>query len=224
MFDRIFENSTVGISYMEVLICLLSALILGIIIALLYKKLCYASKSFMLTLALLPMIVLCVIMMVNGNLGTGVAVLGAFSLVRFRSVPGTSREILFIFFSMAIGLALGMGQVLFAFVITIVIAISAYGLNQMKYFEDDKYRKELKIMIPEDLDYEEVFDDLFEQYCKQHQLLRVRTIQLGTLIELVYEIHLKKNISEKAFMDDLRVRNANLTIILSKRGGKSDEL
>ena len=181
MFESIIKNEITTTSF---LICILASLFLGAVIALSYTFRSQYSKNFVLTLALLPAIVQMVIMMVNGNIGVGVAVAGAFSLVRFRSVPGNAREIGSVFLSMAVGLATGMGFIWVAAVFTaIIVVLTAFytfiGLGSTKSAE-----RELKITIPENLDYEGLFDDLFEKYTHKNELIRVRTTNMGTLFEL----------------------------------------
>lgn len=223
MFTSIL-NLEQGLTILDGVICCSSALAMGIVIAWFYRRLGYSSHSFTVTLALLPSLVQFVIMMVNGNLGTGIAVVGAFSLVRFRSLPGSSKEILFIFFSMATGLAIGMGYVSFAAFMTIVVSISAWLLFAVLQPRDLLLYKELKIVIPEDLDYTEIFDDIFACYCKQAELVRVKTIQLGAMLELTHHAELKEVKQEKKMVDDIRCRNGNLNIIVAKRQAMQHEL
>ena len=160
--------------------------------------------------------------MVNGNLGTSVAILGAFSLVRFRSLPGTSKEILSVFFAMTIGLITGMGHLLFAFIVTIIGCIMIILLSKISVFERNKQEKILKIVIPENLDYTNVFDDVFAKYTKKVELEQVKTINMGSLFELKYNLLLNKDINEKNFIDDLRIKNGNLKIILTHPLEESD--
>ncbi len=222
MLTSIFHAGTFSVS--SVAIALGTAIVLGILIALAFKVLCAESSSFTLCLAVLPLLVALVIMIVNGNLGTSVAVLGAFGLVRFRSAPGNGREILFIFFSMAIGLALGMGFIglaLIGFVLVVLTlaAVSVSGLGSILNRE-----QELRITIPEDLNYNGLFDDLFTAYAKKTELRRVKTVNMGTMYELCYRIVLKKSDKEKEFLDALRCRNGNLTIKLGMVQREKNEL
>ena len=217
MFESIFtQSSTSTLSISDAVICIVASLILGLIIAYTHKKTSKYTKNFLIALTVMPLLVQVVIMMVNGNLGTSIAVLGAFSLVKFRSVPGNSKEIMSIFWAMAIGLAVGMGQIVFATVITIVIALVLIIMNEIKWGEADNTQKKLKIQIPEDLDYEEVFQDIFEKNTKTFCLQRARTTSMGSLYELTYSVELKAGVSEKAFIDELRCRNGNLGIQLSR--------
>ena len=149
---------------------------------------------------------------------------GVFGLVRFRSMPGNSREIVSVFFAMGIGLAIGMGHILFATVITIVVSIFLVILSKTKFGEGNTRDKKLKITIPEDLDYSNVFDDLFEKYTKKNELEKVKTTNMGSLFELTYSIVPKDNINEKEFIDEIRCRNGNLNITLARQTSNENEL
>ena len=205
-------NSIIGtdLTLSAFLICTAASLVLGIGLAFVSQFRARSTQSFAVTLAILPMVVQVVIMLVNGNIGAGVAVAGAFSLVRFRSAPGTAREIGVLFLGMAIGLATGMGYVGLA-ALTFVIVSTALGLGQK-----DAGERLLKITIPEDLDYEGLFDDLFTQYTTSHTLVRVKTSNMGTLYELEYRITLRSESIPKEFLDALRCRNGNLNIVCGR--------
>jgi len=206
------------------LICVASSLVLGAVIAWVHSLHNSSSKGFVMTIALLPAIVQMVIMLVNGNLGTGVAVMGAFSLVRFRSIPGNAKEISSIFLAMAVGLALGMGY-LTAAILFVVIIGSATILYNVTSFGEPKYKeKELKITIPEGLDYTGIFDDLFKKYTTKHELIKVKTANMGSLYKLDYRIQLKNPTEEKVLIDELRCRNGNLEIACGKIAFGSEEL
>lgn len=182
------------------------------------------QKSFVMTLVLLPPLVQLVIMMVNGNLGTSVAVLGTFSLVRFRSVAGSSKEIACIFFAMAIGLATGMGFLTFAVMMVVVIGLAFILLEKTKFGEPKANEKDLKISIAENLDYTEIFEDIFKIYTKKCKLERVKTTNLGSMYELDYHIVLKDAAKEKEMIDAIRCRNGNLTIVCGRMQGIQEEL
>lgn len=198
------------------LLCTAVSLALGVGVALLAMFRTRCSRSFALTVALLPAVVQIVIMLVNGNIGAGVAVAGAFSLVRFRSAPGRAREIGYVFLAMAIGLATGMGYVVLAAVFFVVIAAVMLLLAAVNFGNKHDSERVLKITIPENLDYDGLFDDLFEKYTKSHELVKVRTSNMGTLYELQYRIVLKSVQPPKAFIDDIRCRNGNLNIICGR--------
>lgn len=197
-------------------ICTAVSLVLGIGTALvsMFKTRC--TQSFAVALAILPAVVQMVIMLVNGNIGAGVAVAGAFSLVRFRSAPGSAREIGAIFLAMAIGLATGMGYVVLAAIFFVVIAAVMLLLTALNFGRQNESERILKITIPENLDYEGLFDDLFDKYTKSHALIKVRTSNLGTLYELHYRIVLKSKQVPKSFIDDIRCRNGNLNIVCGR--------
>ena len=208
------ETVSSGITLPQLVICTLSSLGLGLALAFLHTYRNTSSRNFVMTLAILPAVVQAVIMLVNGNLGTGVAVMGAFGLVRFRSAPGNAREIGSVFLAMAIGLATGMGYLGIAVFLLIIIGAAILVLAQ----------KELKVTIPENLDYAGIFDDLFEKYTKRAVLMKVRTTNMGSLYELCYRIELKKEEEEKAMLDDIRCRNGNLTIVCGRIAENREEL
>ena len=185
----------------------------GLVIALFYMYKSDYNKSFVVTLTLLPAIVGAVISIVNGNVGTGVAVMGAFSLVRFRSIPGTAKEIGFIFFAMAAGLATGMGYILYGVVFTLCVGVASFLLYRFKFAERKSINKQLKITIPENLEYSGLFDDLFNEYTHSSRLNRVKTTNMGSLFQLQYDICLKDETKEKEFIDKIRIRNGNLDIL-----------
>lgn len=200
------------------------SLLLGLISALIYMFKNTYTKGFVLALVLLPTVVQTVILLVSGNLGAGVAVAGTFSLVRFRSVPGGAREIAAIFAAMAIGLATGMGYIAVAALLTIAIGLASLLMIQLHFGDQDVNNRRLKVTMPEDLDYNEVFDDLFAAYTKRAELKKVKTTNLGSLFELHYEVTLRDPAQEKQFIDAIRTRNGNLNILLSRTPGNNEEL
>jgi hypothetical protein len=206
------------------IVCMLSSLLLGAVLAWLHSLYNSSSKGFVITIALLPAIVQMVIMLVNGNLGTGVAVMGAFSLVRFRSVPGNAKEINSIFIAMAIGLATGMGYLAIAGLFVVIVGGVSILYNVLSFGEPKHREKELKITIPEGLDYTGIFDDLFEKYTLKNELVKVKTANMGSLYKLDYRIKLKNQAEEKLFIDELRCRNGNLEITCGKVTFGSEEL
>lgn len=224
MFTSILTDGTTNLSILEGSLCTLASLLLGLWISFVYTRQGNATRNFKVTIALLPALVQLVIMMVNGNLGTGVAVLGTFSLVRFRSVPGSSREIIAIFFAMAIGLATGTGYLTFACFIAFIIGGVSLILYKISFGTHQLLEKDLRITIPENLDYTEVFDDIFDRYVKQAELIRVKTINLGSMFEIYYHITILDQKKEKAMIDELRCRNGNLCVIVAKRQVTNDEL
>lgn len=224
MLASIFTASAESITYGEILICTGVSLALGLVIAFVYMYRNRYTKNFVLTVALLPVLVQSVIMLVNGNLGAGVAVMGAFGLVRFRSAPGNAREISSIFFAMAIGLATGMGYVTYAVMFTFIVSAVIILYVSLKFGEKGGSAKSLRITIPEDVDYTTIFDDLFDQYTKTHSLEKIKTTNLGSLFELQYVVTLKNPADEKKFLDKLRTRNGNLNIVCGQVVADRDEL
>ena len=213
-----------GVSLWNVVLCTVVSLVLGIVIALIHMRQGGYTKSFAVTLALLPAMVQIVIMLVNGNIGAGVAVTGAFSLVRFRSVPGSAREIGSLFFAMAIGLATGMGYLGFAALFLVLVGLAMLALSASGFGRPRGEERELKITIPEGLDYEGIFDDLFAKYADHAELERVRTTNMGSLYELCYRVELKESGINKAFLDELRCRNGNLNIVCGRVSTAREEL
>ena len=209
MLTSIFHAGTFEI--WSVLMTFAVTLVLGLMIAILYRR-CAVSHGFPVVLALMPMLVTAVIMIVNGNLGASVAVLGAFGLVRFRSAPGTALEIGFLFFDMAVGLAAGMGFLTLAVLITLIAGTMFFLLEKTGFGNVESKDRQLKITIPEDLEYDGIFDDLFQKYTRHAALERVKTTNMGTMYELSYLIEMRNMAQQKAFIDELRCRNGNLTI------------
>ena len=204
-----------GVSSSSIIILAGVAIVLGLIIALTHKATSRFNKNFLTTITMLPLLVMSVIMVVNGNLGMSVAVAGTFGLVRFRSVPGTSKEILSVFFAMAVGLALGAGYIVLAPIVTIVGCVCLVLLDKITLFDKDNNEKYLRITIPESLDYTEVFDESLKKYTNKYSLMQVKTTNLGSMFELKYLVNIKNNVNEKEFIDELRVKNGNLKITLT---------
>ena len=219
-------NSILGdeLTVSAVMICFAVSIVLGLIVAVVHKVTSKCSKNFFLTLILLPVLVQAVILMVNGNLGTSVAVLGAFSLIRFRSIPGNSKEIVTIFLAMAIGLATGMGQLIFASVMAVISVILILVMYKVKFETKNDTEKMLKVTVPEDLDYTGAFDEVFSKYTDTCETLQVKTTNMGSMFEIKYKIKMKKNINEKEFIDNLRIRNGNLNITISNPIVEGNEL
>lgn len=212
MLNSIFHAGEFSLEY--VLLTMATALVLGLAVAVLYMFIGSYNKNFVIILAVMPLLVGAVIMIVNGNLGASVAVLGAFGLVRFRSAPGSARDIGFIFFAMVAGLAVGMGYLTLAVILTAFIGLVLILLSKSSFANGQSGDRELKITIPENLDYNGIFDDLFEEYTSSHKLIQVRTTNMGTMYELLYQVTVLDSSREKEFIDELRCRNGNLTIVL----------
>ena len=229
MLESIFStvyDSGAAVTVSAFLLLSAAALALGLLQAFVYHKNNGGTKSFAVTLATLPMIVSTVILMVNGSIGAGIAVAGAFSLVRFRSAPGSGREITAVFASMAIGLACGMGCPGLAalFCLLVCLADTVYGRSRFGENTGFERVKLLQVTLPESLEYAEIFEDLFEQYTTGSRMLRVRTSSLGSLNRISYEITLRRAGTEKQLIDAIRCRNGNLEVSLSAYGSTSEEL
>lgn len=218
LFKGVFDNELASaISIGGFFICIMSSLIIGFVIAAMYMYKSTYSKSFIITLATLPAIVCAIIMMVNGNVGAGVAVAGAFSLVRFRSVPGSAREIGSLFLAMSAGLIIGMGYIGYAFAFVIIVGFVSMFYTQLDFGEKKAMalNKTMRITIPEDIDYSDVFEDIFEKYTTKCELMSVKTTNMGSLFKLTYNMTYKSMENEKVFIDEIRCRNGNLEVSVS---------
>lgn len=227
LFKGLFDTDlTTVIRVTDFLLCLGVSLVIGVLMALAYMHRTRYTKSFVVTLALLPAVVCVVIMMVNGNVGTGVAVAGAFSLVRFRSVPGTAKEICALFLAMGAGLIAGMGYLSFAVLFAVVMCIMFVLYNRFDFGtkKNAETFKTLTITIPEDLDYTGVFDDIFSEYMRSHDLIRVKSTNMGSMFRLTYNVTLRDVTREKEMIDKIRCRNGNLEISVSKQETAGAEL
>lgn len=222
LFNSIITESTLSLSTFAA--CLTSSIVLGLVIALIYSFRNKTSGSFIVTLAILPAIVQMVIMLVNGSVGTGIAVAGTFSLVRFRSAPGSAKEIACVFLAMSVGLAAGMGYIAYSFLFVGIIGLMIILFTLFGFGGDSADKKELRITIPESLDYSGVFDEIFDKYARKAELTDVRTSNMGSLYKLRYDIVLKDASQEKNMIDDLRVRNGNLEISCSRAAISRDTL
>lgn len=213
MLDKIFSSVLSGnLTAVAFLTCTIVSLIGGFLLSLSHMYKNRSTKSFAVTIALLPLIVQVIIMLVNGNLGTGIAVAGAFSLVRFRSVPGSAREILSIFMAMAVGLATGVGYIGVAALLTLILILMSLLYNAFDFGDNAKSSREIRITIPETLNFTSAFDDLFKEYTSLHNLKKVKTTNMGSLYQLTYSVKLKDPQKEMEFIDKLRCRNGNLEI------------
>lgn len=223
LFGNIFSTS---FSLGDFATGLVSALILGAVSALAYTYKSTYTKGFVVTLATLPAVVAVIIMMVSGSLGAGVAVAGTFSLVRFRSTPGSAKEISAVFLAMATGLACGMGYPAYGAVFTIVMCLVNFFYEKIGFGRNKNAQlcKTLAITVPEDLEYADIFNDIMEKYTSENTLIRVKTTNLGSLNRLTYDITLKQAGTEKAMIDELRCRNGNLEISMGIRENNNQEL
>lgn len=226
VFSGVFDTDAVSaIAVSQFMICIVCAVVLGLMMAFAYQYRARATKSFLITLALLPAVVCVVIMMVNGNVGAGVAVAGTFSLVRFRSVPGTAREIGMLFLAMGTGLICGMGYLGYAVLFAVVMTLLYMLLEAVEFGGTKANRfKTVRITIPEDLDYMGVFDDIFTRNLKKWNLSQVKSTNMGSMFRLTYDVEYRDGINEKRMIDDLRVRNGNLEITVSNQDTAAAEL
>ncbi len=226
-FGGIFDTELqTVIAPTDFLLCIGCALLCGLILCGCYIFRSRHTASFAATLALLPAVVCVVIMMVNGNIGAGVAVAGAFSLVRFRSVPGTAREIGAIFLAMGAGLIAGMGYLGYALATSVVLGLVSliYTYIGQKRVNSTNAYKQLRITIPEDLDYVDAFEPILSEYTKEHDLVQIKTTNMGSLFRLTYYITVKDAAKEKEMIDRLRTRNGNLEIAISRQDTTNSEL
>lgn len=198
------------------------ALVLGLIIMLAHSYKSNVSKTIRILLFVLPFIVEVIIMVVNGNLGAGVAVAGAFTLIRFRSVKANGKELASIFLAVAAGIAIGMGYILIAVIMVAVVLLIFIIMGMFK--NEKNVEKQLRITIPESLDYSGIFDDIFNEYTDECELLRVKTVNMGSLYELRYRIREKDETKEKEMMDKIRTRNGNLQVMCGRTPENGEEL
>ena len=227
LLTSIYENQAVAsITFAQFAAAFVVSIALGLMIAAAYMQGTRYTKSFVVTLAMLPAIICVIIMMVNGSVGTGIAVAGAFSLVRFRSVPGTAKEICAIFLAMGTGLITGMGYLGLAAVFAAVLSLAIVVFNRADLGSKrnaDRY-KSFRVMIPEDLDYSGIFDDLFAEYTSSCELVNVKTTNMGSMFRLTYDVVLKDPSKEKELIDKIRCRNGNLEINVSRQATMPTEL
>ncbi len=219
IFDNIFYE---GLNISTYLISAVVAILCGTLVAFVSSFRTHTTKSFFVTLVLLPFAVQTVILMVNGSVGTGIAVAGAFSLVRFRSLPAKAKDIIAIFLSMTAGLACAAGYVGIAVLFTLVACVFFIILSSIR-MRSDKVQ-ELRITIPENINFVGAFDDLFEKYTAKNELLAVKSANMGSLYKLTYRIEMKNDNDVRDFIDELRVRNGNLEIAIFKIQVNAEEL
>ena len=222
LFYDIFTDTAVDPTMMMLAIGV--SLLLGLAVAKVYQFKTVYSKSFVMSLALLPTLIAIVIFLVNGSLGAGVAVMGAFSLIRFRSAPGGAKELVSIFLVMTIGIAIGMGYRVFATVFTFIMSLAMLLLEVVNFGQIKHSMRQLTIVIPESLDYESIFDDIFNKAANHVELANVKTSDMGSLFKIKYILQLNGRMTEKELIDALRTRNGNLEIAISRYITKENEL
>lgn len=222
LFYDIFTDTAVDPAMMMLAIGV--SLLLGLVVAKVYQFKTVYSKSFVMSLALLPTLIAIVIFLVNGSLGAGVAVMGAFSLIRFRSAPGGAKELVSIFLVMTIGIAIGMGYLVFATIFTFIMSLVMLLLEVVNFGQMKHSIRQLTVVIPESLDYESIFDDIFNKAANHVELANVKTSDMGSLFKIKYIIQLNGRMTEKELIDALRTRNGNLEIAISRYITKENEL
>ena len=218
------ESLVAGVSTVDFLLCCAASIVLGAAVAAIYMFRHTYSKNFVVTLALLPLIVQMVITLVNGNLGAGIAVMGVFNLVRFRSIPGSAKDIGNVFLAMAIGLATGMGFIALAVLFTVIVGIVNVVYVLSPFGKQKAPEKMLKITIPKDLEYDGVFDGVLARYTDEHELVEVQTTNMGSLFLLEYAVRMKEPGAEKRMIDEVRCLNGNLKVVLGRAAASKDVL
>ena len=221
LFSSIFTSSfTLG----QFLIAVLASMVLGFVVSIYYMFRNTYSKSFVPSLILIPAIECVVIIMINGNMGAGIAVAGSFALIRFRSARGSAKDLTAIFMAMAIGIICGTGYIGIAVLFTLIVCVVGMFLSFVKYGECDVKLRYLKITVPENLNYDEAFEEVLDNYCSSYEIEKVKTLSLGSLFRVDYSIVMKDTSKIKAMIDDLRIRNNNLEIVCGKEAVSKEEL
>ena len=218
MLESLFETVETTISLTESLFMIFVSFLTGYIISITYMKTSTKgnySKNFTFTMILLPVVIASIILLIGSNVARAFSLAGAFSIIRFRSEPGDPKDITYVLFSMGAGLAAGIGEYIFAILFTIILCIAMILLSKTKHGNKKTQKKQLKITIPEDLNYEEEFKDTFDKYLIRYELKKVKTASLGSLYQLYYDIELNQTTSTQDLINDLRIRNSNLDISLS---------
>ncbi len=217
-FNELLANTSANLTFFQSLITMAVALVLGGVIAFTYYKTQseeYYQRSLAITLCMLPIILSVIILFIGSNIARAFSLAGTLSIIRFRSAPGDAKDIGFIFFDIAAGLACGVGLYGYGALFVIVLCAAIFLLETFKAFEKKTTNKTLKILIPEDLNFEGAFDDVLDSYTKKHTLTRIKTTDLGSLFELCYNVVMIDGKNEQEFLDELRCRNGNLSIVLS---------
>ena len=219
LFDSILDQATYETAKVDLktfLICTGVAILLGVIIALSYSiKNTNCSRNFIISIATLPVVVEVVILLVN-SLTTGIAIAGLFNLVRYRSIPGNSREITNVFMATVAGVTVGTGYIAYAVLFSVIVVAANMIVSCTSLGKESDRVKTLRITVPESLDFEGIFDDIFEKYTTKHEVIRIKTTNMGSLYQISYNVKLKSGVSEKEMIDEIRVRNGNLDIVSSR--------
>ncbi|WP_028828683.1 DUF4956 domain-containing protein [Proteocatella sphenisci] len=226
MLDSLLSTSSAAdtITLSGTITIILSSLALGLFISLIYRfteRERGASASFAVTLIMLPSIIAMIILLVGNNAARALSLAGAFSIIRFRSAPGDPKDIGYIFFTLGVGLACGMGYILYGAIFAAILCAAMVILTQTGYAQKKSGSMQLKIMIPEDTDFQHLFDDIFSSYTSSFRLERIKTADFGALFELHYAVMVPDDTDQKEFIDSLRARNGNLNITLSLKHTES---
>ncbi|CDM67274.1 hypothetical protein CM240_0095 [Clostridium bornimense] len=225
MLETIIKSTTgESFTFTNSLIVIFTSIILGVVICASYMKIHKEevySQGFTTTLIMLPVIISIIILLVGNNVARAFSLAGAFSIIRFRSAPGNSRDIAYIFFTLAVGLACGMGYIGYAIIFTVILCAVMFILNITKFTEPKTKMMTLKITIPEDLNFDGIFDDILNRYTTSWNISRIRTRDFGSLFEINYDLSIKPEINQKQFIDEIRCKNGNLNISLTR--GSSGE-
>ncbi len=213
MFTSIYSSSVTAQEFFSMAA---AAVLCGTLYAWIMARRVRSTKRFFIVVSMIPFVVGAVITFVNGNIGTGVAIGGAFSLIRFRSAPGSADEIAAILIAMGAGIAFGMGYLAYGVIILLALALLYFLFASLGLFDSKPMQEEqlLKITVPESLEYADMFDEIFSRYLKSAERLGVKTTGMGSMFRLSYLIRMKDSKAEKAFIDELRTRNGNLEISL----------
>ncbi|MBR1737053.1 MAG: DUF4956 domain-containing protein [Firmicutes bacterium] len=218
LFNSILANTSSELTVADSIITMAAALIFGLVIAFTYYKTQsddLYQRSLSITLVMLPVILATIITFVGSDVAKAFSLAGTLTIIRFRSAPGDPKDIGFIFFDIAAGLACGAGLYGYGALFVIVVCIVLFASEKVGLFEKKSVEKTLKITIPEDLNYQGAFDDILNKYTTKHTMMKIKTTDLGSLFELSYDISMKKGQNEQEFLNDIRCRNGNLNIILS---------
>ena len=204
------------LSMTDVLIAMAASIVFGLIIATTYVLTHSGGhqQSFAITITMLPVILTVIILFVGSNVARAFSLAGTLSIIRFRSAPGDPKDIAYIFFAIAAGLASGVGLYLYGVVFVILLCVFMFILTKTNFAADGSLSRVLRITVPEDLDYPQAFDEIFDKYTSKHKLVKIRTTDLGSLYELTYNVTMVRDVEEKSFIDELRCRNGNMNIIL----------
>lgn len=217
MLQSILSTTGESFTLINAIVVMISSIILGLVISSVYlftHRRESTQQGFIITLVMLPIVISVIILLIGNNVARAFSLAGAFSIIRFRSAPGDAKDMSYIFFTLAVGLACGMGYIGYATLITIVLCVLMIILSMTGYGQSKTTHLQLKITVPEHLNYQDLFDDVLEDYTTSYRLERVKTREFGALFEVSYRIQLKDKTKQKEFLDLIRCRNGNLNVSL----------